>query len=300
MTDAPAQHAVSLPAPALRAFISQYAGFRAEGLRPETHAGLPSRHAHLIISLVEPIELLRAPSKGRSERTGPTSRFRALVGGLHDTPALVQQTDRVHLLHVFFTPLGVQAILGAPNPEIASRVIELSELWGARAAQLVDRLSNSPSWNTRFAHLDEAFLRALRPHRLSAPAVWAWQQLARHSGCIPVSALARHIGWSRAHLTDRFQAEFGLGPKTAARIFRFERACRALKANPRQLADVAQSCGYYDQAHMTREWQALAGSSPRQWIAQELPFLQDYELPSGEDDAHDAYTSDLPVVQRRL
>ena len=76
------------------------------------------------------------------------------------------------------------------------------------------------------------------------------------------------------------------------------RACRALKAHPRRLADVAQSCGYYDQAHMTREWQALAGSSPRQWIAQELPFYKTTKLASGDDEADDTYTSDLPVVQR--
>jgi AraC-like DNA-binding protein len=294
MTDGPA-HAVSLPAPALRAFVSHYGGGRAEGLRPQTHAGLPSRHVHLIISFVEPIELLRAPDSG--QRPG---HFRALVAGLHDAPALVQQTNRVHLVHVFFTPLGVRAILGVPNSELASRVIELSDIWGARATRLVERLGNSESWPERFAVLDETFIRVLRPHAVSAPAVWAWRQLARHSGGIPVSSLAQHIGWSRAHFSDRFRAEFGLGPKSAARIFRFERACRAMKANPRHLADVAQSCGFYDQAHMTREWQALAGSSPRQWIVQELPFLQDYELPPDDDDAHDAYTSDLSVVQRQL
>jgi AraC-like DNA-binding protein len=292
MTEGLVQHAVSLPAPALRPFISQYAGGCVEGLPPGTHAGLPSRHAHLFISFAEPIELLRAP--GRQ----PPGRFTALVTGLHDSPALVRQGHRVHLAHVFFTPVGVRAILGVPNYEIESRVIELSDLWGSRGTQLVERLGNSRSWHARFAHLDEAFSRALRPHGVSAPALWAWRQLARHSGGIPVASLARHIGWSRAHFTGRFQAEFGLTPKTAARIFRFEHACRVLKVHPRRLADVAQTCGYYDQAHMTREWHALAGSSPRRWIAQELPFLQDYELAPGEHEADDAYTADLPVVQR--
>ena len=293
MTDGPAQQAVALPAPALRPFISHYAGFRVEGLAPGTHAGLPSRHVHLIISFVEPIELLRAPNSAQQR-----GHFTALLGGLHEAPALVRQGDRVHLAHVFFTPLGVRAILGVPNSELMSRVVELSDLWGARATALVERLGNTSSWEARFAHLDEAFSRALRPHGWCAPAVWAWRQLARHSGGIPVASLARNIGWSRAHFTARFQAEFGLSPKTAARIFRFEHACRALKAEPRHLADVALSCGYYDQAHMTREWQALAGSSPRQWIAHELPFLQDYELPPGEDGPDDTYTSDLSVVQR--
>src|SRR5688572_11601144 len=105
MTDVPPQRAVSLPAPALRAFISHYAGFRAEDLSPGTHAGLPSRHAHLIISFGEPIDLLQPPAGARQE----PGRFTAMVSGLHDGPALVRQASRVHLVHVFFTPLGVRA-----------------------------------------------------------------------------------------------------------------------------------------------------------------------------------------------
>ena len=55
-----------------------------------------------------------------------------------------------------------------------------------------------------------------------------------------------------------------------------------------------------DPADTERLFQALAGSSPREWIARELPFLQDYELPLGEDEAHDPSHAELPVVRRRL
>jgi len=279
MIDGPASHAVALPAPPLRVYISHYAGVCAEGLAPVTHAGLPSRHAHLIISFGEPIELLRSPDGGQQPGC-----FRALVSGLHDSPALVRMNSRVHLVHVFLTPLGVRAILGVSNSALTSRVVELSDVWARRASHLVERLWSGASWGARFAELDEAFSRALQPAVVPAAVVWAWRQLATTSGGRPISALAREIGWSRSHFTDRFIAAFGVGPKTAARIFRFERACRALKTDPRRVADVAYSSGYYDQAHMTREWQALAGCSPRQWIARELPFLQDYELSFREDE----------------
>ena len=44
----------------------------------------------------------------------------------------------------------------------------------------------------------------------------------------------------------------------------------------RSLATIAADCGYADQAHMAREWRALAGASPTQWLADErLPFVQD-------------------------
>ena len=84
-------------------------------------------------------------------------------------------------------------------------------------------------------------------------------------------------------MADRFRAELGVTPKTAARIFRFERACGLLSHLRQPLADVAAACGYADQAHMTRDWSAFTGASPKAWIGNELPFLQSYELPRGDD-----------------
>jgi transcriptional regulator GlxA family with amidase domain len=84
-------------------------------------------------------------------------------------------------------------------------------------------------------------------------------------------------------MADRFRAELGITPKTAARIFRFERAYGLISNLRQPLADVAAACGYADQAHMTRDWNALTGTSPKAWIANELPFLQDYELSGGDD-----------------
>ena len=66
-------------------------------------------------------------------------------------------------------------------------------------------------------------------------------------------------------------------------MLRFERARWMLVQNDHpSLARVAAECGYADQAHMTREWHALAGSSPSAWLADEqLPFVQDLDAPDG-------------------
>ena len=278
MNDSFSNHAVGLPAPALRPFISHYAGFRAQGLAPCTHAGLPSRHVDLIISLAHPIEVIRMPSTLQ----GPAT-LSALVNGLQDAPASVHQGGDLDGLHLFLKPHGVRAILGVSSRELTSRVVHLSDIWGRAAGELIERLMNARSWQQRFSLLDQVFLRAMKPIGPPRALAWAWRRLAETHGRIQVRQLARELDVSRRHLGELFRAEFGVATKTAARIFRFERACRLILDERPSLADVASTCGFHDQAHMTREWNSLAGCPPGVWIANELPNLQDYELTAGDD-----------------
>jgi AraC-like DNA-binding protein len=278
MMSAVTSYDVRPPAPPLRPFISHYAGFCARNWPPGIQRAAPSRHAHLIISLGEPIDVMRMPNPSQCP-----GRFTALVGGLHDAPAIVCRGTSFEGIHVFVKPHGLRAILGIPGAELAAGVFDLSEFWPRATSGLIERLREAATWPGRFAILDEVFQRALT--RVDRPPAieWAWRQLEHSGGRRSIDGLAREIGWSRRYLSDCFRDEIGIGPKTAARIFRFERACRMIKTARPRLADVAAACGFFDQAHMTREWTALTGCSPRAWIASELPFLQDYELSDSDD-----------------
>mgnify|MGYP005868667299 CR=1 FL=1 len=76
----------------------------------------------------------------------------------------------------------------------------------------------------------------------------------------------RRLDWSRKHLASRFHEEVGLPPKTIARIARFNRAqAMAASGMGDGWADIAAACGYADQAHLTREFVALAGTTPGAW-----------------------------------
>src|SRR5256714_15413455 len=110
---------LSLPAPALRRFITEYAGFRVTGLPAGVHFGLPSSDIDLIISLGRPIDVVQMPNSTQ----GP-SAFTALVSGLQDAPAVVRQGREAFGLHVFIKPLGVRSILGVTSAEISSLVVK--------------------------------------------------------------------------------------------------------------------------------------------------------------------------------
>jgi len=264
---------VNLPAPVLRPFITQYAGFRVSGLPPGIHFGLPSSDVDLIISLGRPIDVIKMPSS-----TQRPSAFTAFVSGLQHAPAIVRRGHDAFGLHVFIKPLGVRAILGVASAEISSLVLNLSEMWGNRAGDLIEMLLAADTWQQRFAILDRAFVAKLNPSSPQPVISWAWERLAKSHAAVPVQRLADETGYSRRYFSERFRDAIGVAPKLAARVFRFERACRLIADKPLSLAHVAIAGGYYDQAHLTREWHALAACSPKAWIARELPFIQDYEL----------------------
>jgi AraC-like DNA-binding protein len=107
----------------------------------------------------------------------------------------------------------------------------------------------------------------------SAPAVEeAWARMLRSHGTVPVGRLVEETGWSRRHLTARFREQVGLPPKVFGRILRFQRAARDLaRPDGPSLCEIALDCGYYDQAHLNRDFREFAGRTPTELMAARLP-----------------------------
>src|SRR5580692_3082568 len=179
------------PAPILKPFISHYGGARVHGLTPGVNTTLPSRHAHLIISLGATINVRQTFNP-----TQPAARLSALVTGLHDGFATVERTSAWEGLHVFFHPLGLLAILGVTPAELACGAVALSDVASRDASELMERLSNTRDWRTRFAILDEVFTRRLTPAKGSPLVAHAWRQLAASHGRHSIESLAQSTGWS--------------------------------------------------------------------------------------------------------
>jgi AraC-like DNA-binding protein len=264
--------AIGQPHPSLRHLITRYIGYTQREVPPGVHRGLPSRHVTLVIGLSGPIRIIRMPKPDAAP-----ADLAASVGGLHLAPALIAQEEFQTGVQVELDPLGARALFGLPSAELSGYVVELADLGSPGLALLPERLAMAKGWSRRFAMLDEVFRAEAGELAGPAPEVgWAWRRLVRSAGGVRIGELAGEVGWSRRHFGARFRQEFGLSPKQAARVLRFERAGGLLRRGGwADLARLAVACGYYDQAHLTNEWRSLAGCSPGVWIAEELPFLQD-------------------------
>ena len=269
------EHHRGIPAEPLRPYVAAYTGYRQRGVPPAWHRGLPSPYLTLIFTLDEPLTIEAHPDPGQ-----PPGEFGTLLGGLHSVPALITHAGAQSGIQVALRPLGARALLGLPAGELAELDLPAEAVLGGVCAELRDRVRSAAGWPERFAVLDEILLRRIGPGPGIAPEVsWAWRQLLREGGAIRVSELTAGTGWSSRHLTSRFRAEIGLTPKAAARVIRFDRARRRLvhkltAGGDYLLADLAADCGYFDQAHLAREFRALAGCPPSQWLAEEFRNVQ--------------------------
>ena len=247
----------SEPPAKLRPFVRRYEGFTETSAAPLVRRELPARDVVMIINFGAPYEVA---TPGRPGTPHPDS----FVAPLSTRPANVGFTGVANCLQVDFTPLGAHRFLGLPLDELPQPAIGLGDLLGWEGERLTAQLHDADGWADRFDLLDAMITRRLGASREPSPSVeWAWGQLVRSDGTAPVGALAEQLGCSRKHLIAGFRQQIGVPPKSAARIMRFEHATRAIRADPRaSLARVAADCGYYDQAHMNRDFRELAGMPP--------------------------------------
>jgi AraC-like DNA-binding protein len=261
------------PAGVLTPFIERYVGYRMRGFEPAVHRGLPSRHLTFIVSIGPDIDVVRQP-----DLTQRPARYRCVLAGLAASTALIRHDGHQEGVAVELTPLGTRALFGMPAGAVWNTSLELADVVGPTGDALWERLQEAATWPGRFAACDRVLTALVRDDAEPVPELArAWHVIVGTGGTTMVRDIADDVGWSRQHLARRFTREFGLGPKLAARVVRFGRARDLLRDVPSfvSVAQVAAVCGYYDQAHLDRDFVELAGCPPTEWMREELPSFQD-------------------------
>jgi AraC-like DNA-binding protein len=197
----------------------------------------------------------------------------AWVGGLGERPTVVGLGDGDYMsVDVELTPLGAYTVLGRPLADLAGECVALEDAFGPGGRELADRLREECDWDARFDVLERFLIGRVAVGPAPTPAVaWADRRLREAGGNVRIAELAAELGCSRRHLTSSFSAEVGLGPKAVARQVRFAGVRERLARAPKRLAEIAAAAGYYDQAHLNRDFRELAGVTPTEFLARLIP-----------------------------
>jgi len=197
----------------------------------------------------------------------------ALVCGLQERTITYESvTSHPRVVAVRLLPRGAWAFFdGLPLAELANEIVDLDAVLGRAAAvePLRQRLVECADLGDALDVLERWLVaRVVRGPAAHPSTRAALRDLTAQRGNLRIEALARDLGVSRRHLNGLFRREIGLSAKSLARILRFERAQEALAAaGGSDLTQIALDCGYYDQAHMNRDFRELAGLTPSDYAA---------------------------------
>jgi AraC-like DNA-binding protein len=258
------------PPPDLRPFVRLMWASAPDGTPVEQPGArehvLPTGGMHLVFRLSgPPLKLFdpAGPSQGRTFG-------HAIVGGARSSFYLRDVSVPTRSVGAQLQPGAARALLGAPEDALAGRHTPLDALWGARQADAAleqlhaagDPAHQLDVFETllaqRIAVARQAGLHGLHPAVAATLAPLAHENPS-------IAALVTRSGYSHRRFIALFRSAIGLTPKEYARVMRFDRVL-ALAADPAHgWADIALDAGYSDQAHLSREFSALAGMPPQVW-----------------------------------
>jgi AraC-like DNA-binding protein len=234
---------------------------------------LPDGAIELIINLGDPQKLgtLNDPRRHTFFR-------HSWISGERSAPIVIDEIGFIHLIGIRLRAGGAWPFLGIPLREFSGQVTELESVLGSEICDLRDRLGEAINDDARL-DLVEDWLKMRRRLPPTRAVRYALDVIQRGADSPGIGRMADEIGISHKHLLREFDRCVGLTPKAFARLCAFQRVIQAVgQKTAVDWAGMAASCGYYDQAHLIREFRSFSGLTPARYLGKRGPFLNYLEV----------------------
>jgi AraC-like DNA-binding protein len=225
----------------------------------------PMPSAHLFLNLGDPVVVHDV-----DPATPPAVHTDAWFMGVSTRRVIVEYPAQVRLVGVHFKPWGLSPFIDLPSSELRDGFIPADVVWGSQVERLRDRAAESISPAEALQVVeDELRLRLCpSPARGFELVQGTAGLLAETWGTTAVNTLTRRTGVSANHLASQFKRHVGVTPKRMARIYRFARLILSVDAaGPVDWGDLAYNAGYFDQAHLSKEFKDFTGHTPTEYLA---------------------------------
>lgn len=232
---------------------------------------LPSGTLEWVINLREDRFLCYDPGSLRPIGHQPGS----IMVGPRCSVQVIDTEHQSEIMGVHLRSGGLRYLSQMPADEFADRDVPLDEIWKRFSADVRDALLAAPTPRAKLLTLERFLSARMSLARPQHPAVGeALRRLEPRENPLKQAELAAELGLSCRRFIQVFTASVGLTPKVYARIRRFQKALRCIhRASSFDAADVAFECGWYDQAHMIRDFKQFAGLTPAQYARLQGEFL---------------------------
>lgn len=186
---------------------------------------------------------------------------KSFLAGTLSRPWLLRAGERVCTLGIRFKPGALAILFDWDLSKTADREIDIVGRLGSEARLLVSAICKQRSARAMFAAAEKHLHRLASSRFDRVPASQrAVDRIRSSRGRLRVESLAKSIGTSRRTLERVFRRELGISPKQYARIVRLNAVLESLSVGERaRVTELALDAGYFDEAHLSRDFRKLAG-----------------------------------------
>ena len=175
----------------------------------------------------------------------------------------ISRHESMIMFGIRFKPAGLTAFTRMPLNSITDSSIEVS-LAETMLGDIYKSLPEKKSVEEIIDYLNNFFLGKLSAiYSFDHHVMHAVSLISSTNGIISLTELSDKVCLSQRHLERKFKLAVGTTPKTFAQLTRFKQALHNLRYHPgKDLLTIAVECGYYDHAHLIKDFKNFTGDTP--------------------------------------
>ena len=230
------------------------------GTLPSRERVYPNGAMALVIHLKKPTLSFFVDDEPQSIRV-------PLLAGPYSRSFHIDPSESTEVIGILFRPGAARMFFPVAAHELHNTDIALSELHPGEADRLLNDVCSATGEHVQFQVVERYLNRKLTNAAPIHPAVrYAVEQLSREGAVGSIRRIQLDTGLSHTRFIQLFRENVGLTPKLFCRVRRFHTLLdRVGKGMPVNWAELAVDCGYFDQAHLIRDFRAFAGITPLEY-----------------------------------
>lgn len=199
---------------------------------------------------------------------------RAWISGVQKQAILYKNNTDSAIISVRFTAGGFFCLTKIPITAINHAGIEAEALLGSSFRHLYEKIINASSVSEMFAFIENYFLQYPVDHNTEHDVV----QFIDRNIDKPIDWLVDRSGYSQKHVIHLLKKHTGFSPKYLQRLHRFQLVVKEVQ-NQRDKIDwfsVVHRFGYYDQAHLIKDFSHFTGISPSDYVHSQMAITENH------------------------
>lgn len=259
-----------VPGEPLDAYISSIVYYKDYKVEHEKDKFLPDCTANLVIELGDVAQYIfdnqTLDKKQKCEE--------AWFSGMHTEYLTLSSGNEAEMMVVTFKAGGAFSFIQKGVDNYINKVVPASSIFGRGISEMREEIKTINSPEEKIGRIEYWLQDRLNDSSFSGEVIDHFiNEIQNASGVLNFKQIASESGYSQKQFIHLFKKHVGLSPKQFHRIVRFNEIIKRVHLKEKvDWIGVATDCGYYDQSHFIKDFQAFSGLNPKKYIEDQGDF----------------------------